>query len=214
MLNKGSMTSFLIFRSPVVLLFKEDFRSSSLVVEDTPPFSSSPAGDTLFPPQEVTSGCVELSGDSRATTTAPPAEPEGFSVSSRFDRISVVLGLLVVLLASPFSTEDLLVVVVHMVSDLVEAVVVVKVEFRRPDWAWCEVVVDLKVGVTVAEGFVLASGRILLSTNGLMGTEVVEAPMMGKGAGLAFGTGRTCPMVGVLGALVPAPDAGLNICCC
>ena len=64
-------------------------------------------------------------------------------------------------LASSFSTEafanmlEVFVVVVH--KDFVEAVVVVKVEFRlKPDWAWCDVVEDvLKVGVTVAEGLVL-----------------------------------------------------------
>jgi hypothetical protein len=64
----------------------------------------------------------------------------------------------------------------------------------------------LKVGVTVAEGFVLATVRgALLSTKGLMGMEVVEAPTIwgrafikGVVAILALGTGFTCPMAGVV----------------
>ena len=58
--------------------------------------------------------------------------------------------------------------------------------------------VDLRVGVTVAEGFVNAAGLLILSTRGLMGTviAVAEVPaLLGRGRGLDevssghFGTG-------------------------
>jgi len=72
------------------------------------------------------------------------------------------------------------------------------VELRlKPDWAWWDVAEDvLKVGVTVAEGLVLTcSGRILLSTKGLIGIvteDVVKIPGFKPG----FATGLTCPIIG------------------
>ena len=147
----GSTSTFFIALtgwSVLELFFVLKSKFNSLVVEET--FSSMCSMDLGETPLELTtSGWVELSGEFR------------WSHSNSLLAL-LILGLEVVLLASPFSTAAALanillalVVVVH--RDLVEAVVVVRVEFRRkPDWAWCEVVEDvLKVGVTVAEGLVL-----------------------------------------------------------
>lgn len=120
-LLKGS-TSFFIngFKALLALM-----STTSFVVEETP-LSSSVGGDTFRPPQRVTSGCVELSGETLA---------EDLAVSAFSSLISkLVFGLDVVLLASPFSTAELRLdeVVVQIV--LVDAVVVVNKEFRRsPD---------------------------------------------------------------------------------
>ena len=121
---KGS-TSFLICLSALI-------STISLVVEDTP-LSSSVGGETLA--HELTSaaaGWVELSGD----TWFLDESLASVAVVVLMCCCNSVLGLEVVLLASPFSItavlheED----VVHMLKALVEAVVVVSVEFlRRPD---------------------------------------------------------------------------------
>jgi hypothetical protein len=47
--------------------------------------------------------------------------------------------------------------------------------------------VDLRVGVTVAEGFVKAAGLLILSTKGLMGIVTADADvpaLLGRGRGL------------------------------
>ena len=87
------------------------------------------------------------------------------------------LGEQVVELASPFSTpmcgcERLPGAMVHVDTVLVEVVVntldLTEVEAVRP--------VDLRVGVTVAEGLVKAAGLLSLSTRGLMGLVPMVAP--------------------------------------
>jgi len=52
----------------------------------------------------------------------------------------------------------------------------------------------------VAEGFVLAKGRILVSTRGLIG---IDGVCKAKGV---FAKGRTCPIVGVVGGMIAAEE--------
>ena len=149
---------------------------------------------------------------------------------------SSVLGLEVVLLASPFSTEDFLfslaVVVQLEIARVLVVVVVVSEEFRlRPDCAWCEVAEpDLNVGVTVADGLVEATALDLLSDRGLIGTEVVEEPRTcGRGAALTTPEADPVPAVDDPEAVIvddpegtggitltgfTCPTAGGFCCCC
>jgi len=127
------------------------------------------------------SGLVELTGDTCGRV---------------FPGKSSVFGLDVVLLASPFST---LMFVLAMAEQevLVETVVLKEVDFLDPDTACTPLdwLLDLKVGVTVAEGLLGTKGRTFASTRGFIGVVVVEAPTtLGKGAVLMlwlFATGLT-----------------------
>lgn len=110
-----------------------------------------------------------------------PVEP---SLVPAHVRTISVLGLEVVLLASPFSTARAAdVVAEHDV--LVDTVVLSDADFLEPDTA-CTLLdwlTDLKVGVTVAEGLLETRGLALPSTRGLIGVVVVEAPTtLGSGA--------------------------------
>lgn len=188
--NASIESFFNIFRGSLILLF--NFRSSSFVVEETPPSSSRPrlGGETV----ELTySGFVELTGDTC-----------GMVLPGK----SSVLGLEVVLLASPFSTLMFVLATAEQ-AVFVATVVLRDVDFLDPETACnpLDWLLDLKVGVTVADGLLGTIGRTLPSTSGLIGVVVVEAPTtLGKGAVVLllwlFVTGFTWPMrVGVGGAL-------------
>ena len=117
----GSRTSFLrVFNGSRLL----DLRSSSLVVDDTPP-SSSPWGGKIVE-LTTTSTCEELTGEMAVlfVTTFP------------HDSTSSVFGLDVVLLASPFSTAaEVVAAAVAEHEVFVETVVLRDVDFREPELA-------------------------------------------------------------------------------
>lgn len=109
------------------------------------------------------------------------------------------MGEHVVELASPFSTQGIITCVGVLAEGAMVHVEIVLVEptVERVDRAVEAVMpVDLRVGVTVADGFVNAAGLPSLSTRGLMGTvaEVAAVPaLFGSGSGRPVNCFKSSP---------------------